>query len=48
MKDKDKGEVHALLATALAALKKTAEARKHRDEALKLDPENATAKALKI
>jgi tetratricopeptide (TPR) repeat protein len=48
MKDKEKATVHALLAQSLAASKKTAEARNHRDEALKLDPENAEAKALKL
>lgn len=48
MKDKEKAGAHALLAQELAALKKTAEATKHRDEALKLDPENAEAKSLKL
>lgn len=48
MKDKEKASAHALLAQSLAALKKNGDAAKHRDEALKLDPENADAKAVKL
>jgi tetratricopeptide (TPR) repeat protein len=48
LKDPEKATAHALLARSLAALKRNAEAAKHRDEALKLDPENAEAKALKL
>ncbi|HVJ90012.1 MAG TPA: tetratricopeptide repeat protein [Labilithrix sp.] len=48
MKDKDKASVHGLLAQSLAATKQNAEATKHRDQALKLDPENAEAKAVKL
>ncbi len=48
IKDKEKAIAHGLLAQSLAALKKNAEAAKHRDEALKLDPENAEAKAVKL
>lgn len=48
MKDPEKATAHALLARSLAALKRNAEAAKHRDEALKLDPENAEAKAVKL
>ena len=39
---------HALWAAELAALRNVAEAKKHRDEALRIDPENAEAKALKL
>ncbi len=46
MKGKDAAEVQAQMARSLAALGKKAEAAKARDEALKLDPENASAKAL--
>lgn len=48
MKDKEKARAHALLAQSLAALKKTAEAKKHRDAALDLDPECAEAKAVTL
>jgi cellulose synthase operon protein C len=48
MKDKEKAAVHGLLAQSLAALKRNADAVKNRDAALKLDPENAEAKALKL
>jgi len=48
MKDNEKATAHGLLAQSLAAMKKNGEARKHRDEALKLDPENADAKAVKL
>jgi cytochrome c-type biogenesis protein CcmH/NrfG len=37
-----------LLAQSLVALKRTADATKHRDEAVKLDPDNADAKAVKL
>lgn len=39
---------HALLARSLVALKRTAEAAKHRDEALRIDPACAEAKDLKL
>jgi tetratricopeptide (TPR) repeat protein len=45
---KEQATAHALLASALSSLKRTAEAKTHRDEALKLDPENAEAKDLKL
>lgn len=48
MKGKDAAQVQAQMAKSLAALGKKPEATKARDEALKLDPENADAKALKI
>lgn len=48
MKEKEKATAHALLSQSLAALKRTADATKHRDEALKLDPDNAEAKAVKL
>jgi tetratricopeptide (TPR) repeat protein len=48
MKPPEKATAHALLAASLAAQKRSAEAQKHRDEALRLDPENAEAKALKL
>ena len=47
-KDKEQATAHGLMAQSLAALKKTGEASKHRDEALKIDPENAEAKAVKL
>jgi tetratricopeptide (TPR) repeat protein len=48
-KDKSaEATVHALLAGEYAALGKKPDATKHRDEALKLDPANAEAKALKL
>jgi tetratricopeptide (TPR) repeat protein len=48
MQPKDTATAHAVMAQVLAAQKKTADATKHRDEALKLDPENAEAKELKL
>ena len=48
MKEKEKATAHGLLAQSLVVLKKTGEAAKHRDEALKLDPDNADAKAVKL
>jgi tetratricopeptide (TPR) repeat protein len=48
IKDKEKATAHALLAQSLAALKRTPEAKKHLDAALRLDPENADAKAVKL
>jgi len=45
---KEKGTAHALLATEYVATKNIAEARKHLDEAKRIDPENAEAKAVKI
>lgn len=48
LKDTEKATAHGLFAQSLLALKKKAEASKHRDEALKLDPENAEAKAVKL
>jgi tetratricopeptide (TPR) repeat protein len=45
---KDEATTHALLAQSLVALKRTADATKHRDEAVKLDPDNADAKAVKL
>jgi tetratricopeptide (TPR) repeat protein len=47
-KPPEKATAHALLAQELVALKRNGEAKKHLDEALKLDPENAEAKSLKI
>ncbi|MBX3210167.1 MAG: tetratricopeptide repeat protein [Labilithrix sp.] len=48
MKDPEKATAHGLVAQSLAALKRTADATRHRDEALKLDPANAEAKAVKL
>ena len=48
MKPQETAAAHVLYAQSLLALKKNADAGKHRDEALKLDPENADAKALKL
>lgn len=48
MKPQEKASAHALLAQSLLALKKPADAAKHRSEALQLDPENADAKAIKL
>lgn len=48
LKDKDKATAHALLAQSLVALNRTADARRHKDEALKLDPESPEAKALRL
>jgi Flp pilus assembly protein TadD len=42
----DKAEAHALLAREMLALHDVAGARTHREEALRLDPNNADAKAL--
>lgn len=47
-KPPEKATQHALLAQELVALKRGAEAKKHLDEALKLDPENAEAKSVKL
>ncbi len=47
-KPPEKATAHALLAQELVALKRNAEAKKHLDEAVKLDPENADAKNVKI
>ncbi len=45
---KDIATAHAVFAAEELARKNPAEARKHRDEALKLDPENAEARALHL
>ncbi|HEY2517703.1 MAG TPA: hypothetical protein VGI39_42835, partial [Polyangiaceae bacterium] len=45
---KDTATAHALLARELVALRRGAEARPHLAEALKLDPQNADAAAVKI
>jgi tetratricopeptide (TPR) repeat protein len=47
-KPPEKATEHALLAQELVTLKRNADAKKHLDEALKLDPDNADAKAVKI
>ena len=47
-KPPEKATAHALLAQELVALKRNVEAKKHLDEALKLDAENAEAKNVKI
>jgi tetratricopeptide (TPR) repeat protein len=47
-KPPEKATQHALLAQELVALKRNAEARKHLDEALKLDPDNADARLVKV
>ncbi len=44
----EKATAHALLAQEYAALKRPADAKKALDEALKLDPENAEAKSVKL
>jgi tetratricopeptide (TPR) repeat protein len=44
---KDKATAHAVLARELVALRDAAGARAHREEALRLDPENAEARSLK-
>jgi Tfp pilus assembly protein PilF len=48
LKDKEKASAHALLAKELVALQKPADAKKHLDEAVKLDPDNADAKDVKL
>jgi len=48
MKDKENATVHALLAQSYVALKRTADAQKEKDAALKIDPENAEAKNIKL
>lgn len=48
LKPEEKAGAQVLAAQSLLALKRNAEAAKRRDEALKLDPENAEAKALKL
>jgi tetratricopeptide (TPR) repeat protein len=48
LKDKEKASAHALLAKELVALKRPADAKKHLDEATKIDPDNADAKDVKI
>jgi tetratricopeptide (TPR) repeat protein len=45
---KDAATAHALLAGEHLALKDAANAKKHKDEALRLDPGNAEAKAIAI
>ncbi len=47
-KPPEKATAHALLAQELVALKRNADAKKQLDEALKLDPENAEAKNVKL
>ena len=47
-KPPEKATAHALLAQELVTLKHQPEAKKHLEEALKLDPENADAKGVKI
>jgi tetratricopeptide (TPR) repeat protein len=47
-KPPEKATAHALLAQELVALKRNVEAKKHLDEALKLDAENAEAKNVKL
>jgi tetratricopeptide (TPR) repeat protein len=47
-KKKEAATVHALLAQEAVAQKKPAEAKKHVDEALRLDPENTEAKAVSL
>jgi len=47
-KEKELAAAQALWATALLAMGDRAGAKAHRDEALKIDPENADAKALKL
>jgi cellulose synthase operon protein C len=45
---KETGEAHALLAIEFLALRNSAAARSHRDEALRIDPENPEARALVV
>ena len=47
-KPPEKAAAHALLAQELVTLKRNADAKKHLDEAIKLDPDNADAKNVKI
>ena len=47
-KPPEKATAHALLAQELVVLKRSAEAKKHLEEAIKLDPENADAKLVNI
>lgn len=47
-KPPEKATAHALLAQELVVLKRNADAKKHLDEALKLDPDNADAKSVKL
>ena len=47
-KPPEKATAHALLAQELVTLKRNADAKKHLDEALKLDPDNADAKTVKL
>jgi tetratricopeptide (TPR) repeat protein len=47
-KKKEAATIHALLAQEDVALKKPAEAKKHVEEALRLDPENTEARAVTI
>jgi cellulose synthase operon protein C len=48
MEKKDVAAAHVLAASSLLALKKNKEAAAHRDEALRIAPDDAAAKALKI
>ena len=47
-KPPEKATAHALLAQELVTLKRNPEAKKHLEEALKLDPDNADAKGVKV
>ena len=47
-KPPEKATAHALLARELVALKRNAEAKAHLDEARKLDPDNAEARATNL
>jgi tetratricopeptide (TPR) repeat protein len=47
-KPPEKATAHALLAQELVTLKRNGEAKRHLDEAIKLDPDNAEAKSVKI
>ena len=48
LKDKEMATAHALLAGEYVTLKRPADAKKHLDQALKLDPDNADAKNVKL
>ena len=48
IKDKEAAQAQALLAREYVALKDVAQAKTHRDEALRLDPSNEDAKSLKL